>query len=122
LRVRAFLAVGFWPNLVGCFTPRVSREVLGGRHLTVPAKWLRLSTVVGFAVLLAACDAFTSKAVYSLYRSSVVGNVDRVHVASFDTSEGESYNRENCELAAKLFMAQPLIRTRFWCERGKANK
>lgn len=31
----------------------------------------------------------------------------RIHVASFDASEGGNYNRENCEIAAGLFKSQP---------------
>lgn len=43
----------------------------------------------------------------------------RLHVATFDTSEGKSYNSENCEVAATLFSKQPGVKTIFWCEPGK---
>jgi hypothetical protein len=54
---------------------------------------------------------------YTLYRDSVAAPM-RIHVASFDSADGDEYNRENCELAAKLFNAQPGISTKFWCEKG----
>lgn len=55
---------------------------------------------------------------YTLYRNSIIAG-SRVHVATFDTSEGEAYNAENCQSAARLFQAQPGIVTRFWCEKGR---
>jgi len=62
---------------------------------------------------------------YTLYRDS--GNPElRLHWASFDAdAESESYNRENCELAARL-LNENLRRVdprayrdhTFWCEPG----
>lgn len=57
-------------------------------------------------------------ATYTLYRTSAMMGNARIHVASFDSSDGESYNNENCNLAADLFNAQPEIKTKFWCEKG----
>jgi hypothetical protein len=48
-------------------------------------------TVAG-AVLFGCSDA----AVYTLYRSSIVMENARVHVATFDSTDGEKYNNENC--------------------------
>ncbi len=59
---------------------------------------------------------------YTLYRSSVADSTMRIHVATFDATEGEKYNQENCEQARELFQAQPLVRTRFWCEKGRYRK
>jgi hypothetical protein len=44
---------------------------------------------------------------YTLYRTSAVDASMRLHVATFDAKESESYNRENCLMAANLFAAQP---------------
>ena len=55
---------------------------------------------------------------YTLYRTSVVSGVTRVHVATFDAKDGGAYNRENCEQVASFYSAQPGIETRFWCEPG----
>lgn len=72
----------------------------------------------GMAMFLTGCDAFSSS-VYTLYRSSLIDPNLRVHVATFDASGREEYNRENCAIAAKLFGDQPGVRTKFWCEKGR---
>lgn len=59
---------------------------------------------------------------YTLYRNGVGDPNMRLHVASFDTADGEAYNRENCDIAAKLFQQQDGVTTRFWCEKGKYKK
>jgi hypothetical protein len=46
----------------------------------------------------------------------------RIHVATFDAAEGEGYNRENCDTASQLFQAQPGIKVRYWCEKGRYRK
>jgi len=50
----------------------------------------------------------------------------RIHIATFDSNEKSFgsdtsylYNMENCELAARLFQAQPRVISRFWCEKGR---
>ncbi|WP_027057386.1 hypothetical protein [Mesorhizobium loti] len=55
---------------------------------------------------------------YTLYRGSVTGPM-RIHVASFDSADGEAYNRENCHIAAGLFQAQPGVAVKYWCEKGR---
>lgn len=59
---------------------------------------------------------------YTLYRNSALDSGARIHMATFDASEPESYNRENCELGRILFQDQPGIVTRFWCEKGNFRK
>lgn len=71
---------------------------------------------------LVGCGMSTASQTYTLYRSSIVGSIERVHVASFDATDGEKYNRENCQLAAELFQAQPGTETKFWCEKGRFRK
>jgi hypothetical protein len=46
----------------------------------------------------------------------------RVHVATFDSKDGDKYNRENCDQAQQLFQAQPAVKTKFWCEKGQFKK
>lgn len=78
-----------------------------------------LPVVIASTASLTGCG-LNDSGVYTLYRSSVVPSVDRVHVATFDTGELDATgNRENCELAASLFQAQPDVRTKFWCEAGR---
>lgn len=76
----------------------------------------------GLLLLTQAALAQTSRS-YTLYRSSVTigsirGEAARVHIASFDTKEGEAYNKENCETAAGLFQRQPGVVVKYWCELG----
>ena len=83
--------------------------------------WAELTPVAGLA------HHVPEKDVVTLYRSSVVSSGARYHVATFDaesTSFGGTrfdYNWENCTTSAQLRMAQPLVRTLFWCERGYAK-
>ena len=50
---------------------------------------------------------------------SVLDENMRIHVATFDAAGGEAYNRGNCEQAQALFQAQPGVKTKFWCEKGR---
>lgn len=60
--------------------------------------------------------------VFTLYRNSVTDENMRIHVSTFDAADGEAYNRENCEQAQLLFKAQPGVKTKFWCEKGRFKK
>lgn len=83
---------------------------------------------LGLFALLAATSGLSACAgdgVFTLYRSGVstpeVGismENARIHIATFDADESEGYNRENCEIASKLFQAQPGVKVRYWCEKG----
>jgi hypothetical protein len=46
----------------------------------------------------------------------------RIHVASFDSSDGENYNQGNCKIAQELFQKQDGVKTKFWCEKGTFKK
>lgn len=59
---------------------------------------------------------------YTLYRSSLVDGVSRLHVATFDAKGGDGYNSGNCDLAADLFQHQDGVKVRFWCEKGGYKK
>lgn len=70
-------------------------------------------------ITLSACD---SASTYVLYRNSATDENMRLHVATFDSSDGEAYNRGNCDQARELFQAQPAVKTKFWCEKGRYRK
>jgi hypothetical protein len=73
-----------------------------------------------FTVLCVACDS--DGGTFTLYRNSVTDENMRIHVASFNASDGESYNRENCDQAQLLFQSQSGVKTKFWCEKGVFKK
>jgi len=92
-----------------------------GRRAGDGVKAVRAPVALVVSALLAGCSPFGSdNHVFTLYRNSALDQSSmRVHVASFDTNEGEQYNFENCEVARQLFQAQEGVTTRFWCEKGR---
>lgn len=74
------------------------------------------------SLVLAATAGCSSRAgnsnTYTLYRSSSVSGIKRIHVGSFDAADGNEYNRENCQQAAQLFQGQAGVKAKFWCEQG----
>lgn len=76
--------------------------------------------LVFLPLVLVACSDDSSQ--YTLYRNSVLDEHMRLHIASFDSSDGEAYNSENCQIAAGLFVAQPGVTVRYWCEKGRFRK
>ena len=75
-----------------------------------------------FATAITNCGSSGAGQVFTLYRNSVTDENMRIHVSTFDAADGEAYNRENCELAQLLFKAQPGVKTKFWCEKGRFKK
>lgn len=80
------------------------------------------AALIVLAIIPTVTHAASDKSVYTLYRTSPVEGMNRIHVATFDTSEGEAYNQENCMIAASLFKKQPGVKVRYWCERGRFTK
>jgi hypothetical protein len=80
---------------------------------------MNLKVLLLTTVAVSACDGGST---YVLYRNSVTDENMRLHVATFDTSDGEAYNRGNCDQAKELFQAQPAVKTKFWCEKGRYRK
>jgi hypothetical protein len=81
--------------------------------------------MLAFTIALSACGDGTStseSSTYVLYRNSVTDKDMRLHVATFDAPENEGYNRGNCDQAQELFQAQPGVKTKFWCEKGRFKK
>lgn len=86
---------------------------------------LAISTAI-LAALAAGCSPSNT---YTLYRDGASNSqlgVDlsamRIHVASFDASESEDYNLDNCQTAQQLFQSQPGVTVRYWCEKGRYKK
>jgi len=84
----------------------------------VTIRWtlLLMSTLV-----LAGCGAARDDTnTYTLYRTSAVAGdpISRYHVATFDTSEAPPYNKQNCEIVARLW-AESGVQVRYWCESGR---
>jgi len=91
----------------------------------LPSQHMSQRTILAAAlILVGGCGAggSTDDRTFTLYRNSVTDPNMRVHVASFDANEKEEYNRENCEVAQQLFRAQPAVKTKFWCEKGRYRK
>lgn len=95
--------------------------------------WQRIAGIVfpaALALTLAGCDEIRANSdydVHTLYRSSWAGSEQerkeaRIHVATFDSSDGEKYNRENCGIAKELFQNQPGVTVQYWCETGRAKR
>lgn len=74
--------------------------------------------VLAFGMTLSGCNDTS----YTLYRNSVVDRTMRLHVASFDASDGEAYNRENCDISMGLFQRQAGVNVKYWCEKGPYRK
>lgn len=77
------------------------------------------------SLVLCACRQtvpFTDGGVYTLYRSSAIDPLARLHVATFDASDGDYYNRDNCDIARSLFQDQPGVTVRYWCEAGRVTR
>jgi hypothetical protein len=75
-----------------------------------------------FSASVAAASSTPDEQVFTLYRNSVTDANMRIHVATFDASDGREYNRGNCDQAQELFQHQPGVKTKFWCEKGRFRK
>ena len=75
--------------------------------------------IILISLFLMGCSQSES---YTLYRSSVTDENMRIHVASFNSSDGENYNQGNCKIAQELFQKQDGVKTKFWCEKGVFRK
>jgi len=75
------------------------------------------------AVAIATCVSYgCGDETFVLYRNSVLDENMRIHVATFDSTDGGAYNRENCEVAQSLFQGQPGVKVKYWCEKGRFRK
>ena len=89
---------------------------------------MHLLLLFPLALLLTACqNPFSSCKTgsdhpYTLYRNSPIGADMRLHVATFDSTEGDddnAYNNENCKSVAKHFQETVTYNATFWCEKGQ---
>ncbi|OOY31569.1 hypothetical protein BMI88_10830 [Thioclava sp. F36-6] len=76
-------------------------------------------SILGLAALsLVGCK--DNGTVFTLYRASPISATMRIHMATFDADEPDpTYNLDNCQLTARLFMSQPGVSVRYWCEPGR---
>jgi hypothetical protein len=79
-----------------------------------------IAAVLATASAAAGCS--NSESTYTLYRNSTTDESMRLHVATFDSADGEKYNQGNCDVARELFQRQEAVKTRFWCEKGRFRK
>jgi hypothetical protein len=81
------------------------------------------------AALRSTCSASGTRAegaagdmVWTLYRSALMNDGSRVHVATFDASDTDRiYNQTNCEIVRDA-MAPKGPAVRYWCEQGRYRK
>jgi len=78
---------------------------------------MRFGLIIGL-LLVSACGQPAPGTTYRLYRESPLAGVKPMHVASFDASDGDDCNRENCVIAQELFSKQPGVTVRYWCEKS----
>lgn len=86
------------------------------------------------AAALAGCNGEKKAEPFTLYRNSSLDSSTRVHWGSFDARESDpAYNRNNCEMAARLLNANLAAFRKangeeapssvgFWCERGSYSE
>lgn len=82
---------------------------------------VRIAVCSGFLAVAGTVTADTQREnVVTLYRNSVLDNIMRIHVATFDAEEtNPNYNSDNCQVAARLFQSQTGASARYWCEPGR---
>jgi hypothetical protein len=85
------------------------------------ARWSGILTITWSSISFAQAQVRDGDS-YTLYRNSVSFADMRLHVATFDTEDGEQYNKENCNVARELFAKQPGVTVKYWCERGRFKK
>ena len=76
------------------------------------------TTLIAAALLLSPPVVAQEEGVQTLYQSTVFEPNGRIHVASFDSVEGATFNQMNCALVAELLHDEVGSRARFWCEPG----
>jgi len=64
----------------------------------------------------------SAQKVYTLYRNSVMMENQRIHFATFDADERESFNKDNCQQTSQLIMSIPAVKAKYWCEKGYFKK
>ena len=83
--------------------------------------WRTIVLMLLIAVSTNAWAQCITPGAHTLYRDSPAFKDERIHVATFDGAAGEDYNRENCAIAAGLFVNRPGVAVRYWCERGRTK-
>lgn len=93
-----------------------------------------LFAVAGLLLTTGCSEGSSSAETFTLYRNSFLDRSIRVHWGTFDANESDpSYNRNNCEMAARLLNANvgasaeqegkpPHPGVGFWCEQGSYSE
>ena len=74
-------------------------------------------------ILQASAHASSPDQIFTLYRTSPVGQ-ERIHVATFDAAgEAPDYNHGNCEMVVRALSNEPGVPAGYyWCEPGKYRR
>ena len=78
--------------------------------------------VISTIFLVQTVEAKVSEdSVFTLYRNNHLNPFIRVHIATFDSTNGERFNSFNCQKAMSYFQKAAIERTskaKIWCEKG----
>ena len=74
--------------------------------------------IIGILIAISYSFFTLNHTAYTLYRGSIVNENYKIHIASFDANESETYNRENCEIALNLFQSQYGVKVKYWCDKN----
>jgi hypothetical protein len=81
---------------------------------------MKMIVLLTVAIGMSGCAFGSDGDAATLYRNPIVGDPnERVHVATFDSKDGKSYNWTNCTTFADLVMQQEGVEVRYWCEAGR---
>jgi len=89
------------------------------------SRFVKTITLIGILSCGISCSEITASEteVQTLYRNSSLDPSMRIHVATFDTSEGgksnPDYNRAACSETAKLYRDNDIAKKDWWCEKGR---
>ena len=91
---------------------------------------MRTFQILSVVLMISACGVAEANAnTYTMYRNSTFDRTMRIHWATFDADDNETYNMNNCLMAARLLNANVTasaalegkprhVGVGFWCEPG----
>ena len=81
-----------------------------------------MNMIIIILLLILGTKVSANDMVATLYRTNLIIENARMHVATFNADDGGKYNWDNCLKSAELFQSQPDVKTLFWCENGEYVK